>query len=340
MSETDPATPEPFDATADLRGRGVRVEGYEGLRAGEAVAAVRRLGLRPSLERVEGYEPGIQGFVVSQEPADGSEVQPGGAVCLFIAAPSRTIADTSPPPDVDGGEPEPEVDIESLHVGEPLYADETVELYEIAAPADWSSEPGGAFEESEPLLDDGQPLASDGAQPSGGVWRGPPSSSPRNHLRSPRAGLIARRRARWRSLPRAVRWVALALSACVVLAVLVSVGHQSHSTSRRPSALHRSPSAQAGVVPPVVPPVVPRVRRAVAASRAGRRREAQRRRRTGARRVRSMSRRVRGVPAAPVHTTGPLHTTAPVATPVRASSAPAQPPVESAEEHVIREFGP
>ena len=92
MHDDDHTPTQPSDPIS-ARGRGVLVEGYEGLRAGAAIAAVRRLGLRPSLERVEGYEAGVQGFVVSQEPAQGSEVQPGGAVCLFIAAPARTILD-------------------------------------------------------------------------------------------------------------------------------------------------------------------------------------------------------------------------------------------------------
>ncbi len=76
--------------------RGLRIDQYEGLRAGEAIVAVRERGLRPSLERVEGYEARLQGFVVSQEPAAGVEVAADSQVFLYIGAPARAV--------VEGGE--------------------------------------------------------------------------------------------------------------------------------------------------------------------------------------------------------------------------------------------
>ncbi|MHB1833475.1 MAG: PASTA domain-containing protein [Solirubrobacteraceae bacterium] len=69
----------------------MRVEEFAGMRAGEAVAAVRRLGLRPQLERVEGYAADVHGLVVSQEPAQGARLQAGSGVRLFVAAPARML---------------------------------------------------------------------------------------------------------------------------------------------------------------------------------------------------------------------------------------------------------
>lgn len=78
-------------------GRGLLVGGYEGLRAGEAIAAVRLLGLRPCLERVEGCEAGgLHGFVVSQEPSGGAEVAPDSQVFLYVASPARTVVGSAP----------------------------------------------------------------------------------------------------------------------------------------------------------------------------------------------------------------------------------------------------
>jgi PASTA domain len=68
---------------------GLRVGAYEGLRAGEAIVAVRERGLRPSLERVEGCAEDQHGFVVSQEPVAGSEVAADSQVFLYIGAPAR-----------------------------------------------------------------------------------------------------------------------------------------------------------------------------------------------------------------------------------------------------------
>lgn len=80
--------------------RGLVVGAYEGLRAGQAIVAVRELGLRPCLERVEGYEAGLHGFVVSQEPSSGTQVTVDSQVFLYVAAPARTIVQRGPE---DGG---------------------------------------------------------------------------------------------------------------------------------------------------------------------------------------------------------------------------------------------
>ena len=91
MLDDDHISAEPSEEPVRGPSRGPAVGGYEGLRAGEAIAAVRVLGLRPCLERVEGYEAGLHGFVVSQEPSDGAEVSPDSQVFLYVASPARTI---------------------------------------------------------------------------------------------------------------------------------------------------------------------------------------------------------------------------------------------------------
>ncbi|MHB1860332.1 MAG: PASTA domain-containing protein [Solirubrobacteraceae bacterium] len=91
MASEDHISQEPAEARDEAPGLGVGVEELAGMRAGEAVAAVRRLGLRPQLERVEGYAADVHGLVVSQEPAQGARLQAGSGVRLFVAAPARML---------------------------------------------------------------------------------------------------------------------------------------------------------------------------------------------------------------------------------------------------------
>jgi PASTA domain len=255
------------------RGRGVAIEGYEGLRAGAAVAAVRRVGLRPSLERVEGYEAGIHGFVVGQDPSAGAEVQAGGQVVLFIAAPARTIigghpdrdgdasagdyapdasldAETDVPTSADiergsgeserdaargaGGLPlvEGEIDFESLWVGEAGYEDETLQVHEIAAPAEWADEPTEEYESVE--------------RESHGLATGPE-----------RAAATMRLRRSWRSTPRSVRWGGASLFAVAALTILVGIADHSGAAPRRSALRARvfsSPTTGASGVTAATPP--------------------------------------------------------------------------------------
>jgi hypothetical protein len=68
---------------------------YLGQTAAEAAQAIRRAGLRPALERSFGWEPGLYGQVVAQEPAAGSELARDSAMLLFVAAPGDTPAEGS-----------------------------------------------------------------------------------------------------------------------------------------------------------------------------------------------------------------------------------------------------
>lgn len=212
---------ERFETVARSRVGGVRVERFEGLRAGEAIAAVRRLGLRPAPERVEGYEPDLHGFVVDQEPAEGGELQAGDQVVLFIAAPSRArVDDDVSQPEGDEAEQAaatdvlslPQVDdgvgVEALHVGEPGYADESVEVHELPLPSDRPPEIDEPF--SDPELD----------RP----WRG-----------NQRGSLIASARSWWRRLPAATRWLAAGGSGCLLLVVVVALLSAGTSTPHRPA---------------------------------------------------------------------------------------------------------
>lgn len=210
---------EHFETVGRSRVGGVRVERFEGLRAGEAIAAVRRSGLRPAPERVEGYEPDLHGFVVDQEPAEGGELQAGDQVVLFIAAPSRARSDDDAvEPERDEAEQiaatevlsipqvDEEADVEALHAGEPAYADETVEVHELARPADQPSESGESFDD--PELD----------RP----WR-----------RNQRGALIAGARWWWRKLPTGTRRVAMGLSGCLLVVVVVALLTGGASRPRR-----------------------------------------------------------------------------------------------------------
>lgn len=82
--------------SAEHSGRGVaagkgllRVGDHVGQSAREAAQAIRRVGLRPGLERCSGYADELIGRVVDQEPAAGAELPRNGVVRIFVAAPAR-----------------------------------------------------------------------------------------------------------------------------------------------------------------------------------------------------------------------------------------------------------
>ena len=66
---------------------------YLGRPAGEAAQAVRRIGLRPGLDRSFGCAAELVGLVVAQDPAAGSDLARNGMVTLFVAAPGGDPAD-------------------------------------------------------------------------------------------------------------------------------------------------------------------------------------------------------------------------------------------------------
>lgn len=59
---------------------------YVGRIAGEAAQGVRRVGLRPGVERLFGCEADLIGLVVAQEPVAGSDMARNGMVTLYVAA--------------------------------------------------------------------------------------------------------------------------------------------------------------------------------------------------------------------------------------------------------------
>jgi len=107
MSNTSATRPrEPERARAAPRGSSggrLLVGEYVGQAAGEAAQAVRRAGLRPSLDRSFGYAPDLVGSVVAQEPPAGSDLGRNGLVTLYVAAPGLAA------PDGDGGDGLPEL---------------------------------------------------------------------------------------------------------------------------------------------------------------------------------------------------------------------------------------
>lgn len=66
---------------------GVTVSDYVGQPAAEAARAVRRVGLRPGLDRSFGCEPALTGLVIAQEPTGGEQLPRNGMVTLYVAAP-------------------------------------------------------------------------------------------------------------------------------------------------------------------------------------------------------------------------------------------------------------
>jgi hypothetical protein len=97
--------PTPLSGPA-ARGGGARPRGnvlvgeYVGRTAVDAAQAVRRVGLRPGLERSLGCEPELVGQVVAQEPPPGSELARNSMVTLYVGAPGPAPSDdgaTEPP---------------------------------------------------------------------------------------------------------------------------------------------------------------------------------------------------------------------------------------------------
>jgi hypothetical protein len=85
-----------------VRARGsVTVGDYLGAPAAEAARAVRRLGLRPGLDRQFGGEPQTIGLVLAQQPDAGDQAQRGAMVTLYVSAPTVT------PPVHEGQSPGP-----------------------------------------------------------------------------------------------------------------------------------------------------------------------------------------------------------------------------------------
>lgn len=258
---------------------GVRVDRFEGLPAGEAIALVRRAGLRPALERVEGYAPDVEGLVVSQEPAAGSMLQADGPVRLFIAAPRRAIVEPRDEPDAPAGESLPEQDFspsedfspaedfvpEDWHVGGDGYEDETIEMHTIAVPRQAAggqnrgvAAPVGAMQAPGPVE---PPAPAPFEEQRTAAWRAPPASDGSGGRQaSPYADRPSPRRwASWRSLPSPARWALLGVGAIVglVLAGTLLSGARG-SAPQTASAPHVSaPSLQA----------LPRTRRQVSAAR-------------------------------------------------------------------------
>jgi hypothetical protein len=88
MSDLGPtATSVPAAPRRSARGA-VVVGDYLGEPAAEAARAVRRLGLRPGLDREFGGEPHTIGLVLAQEPQPGGEAPRGAMVTLYVSAPA------------------------------------------------------------------------------------------------------------------------------------------------------------------------------------------------------------------------------------------------------------
>jgi hypothetical protein len=76
----------------------VTVGDYRGAPAAQAARSVRRLGLRPGLDRQFGGEPQSFGLVVAQEPDPGGDAPRGSLVTLYVSAPSAGAQDPQPEP--------------------------------------------------------------------------------------------------------------------------------------------------------------------------------------------------------------------------------------------------
>ena len=261
--------------------RGLVVGSYEGLRAGEAIVSVRRLGLRPCLERVEGYEASLHGFVVSQEPASGAEVAADSQVFLYIAAPSRTVVErevASEGEALDGDEDANEEDLgsdeEPVGVWPEAEAGEETEADAVAEVADEHRPVVAEPETAEFAAEASDVEESDEQAP---VWRGAgPGAVPRRRLGSRRPGRLRV----WGWLPLGLRLALFAVVAVVGLALLVSLASSGRSV---PAGTRQArPPVVSGrrvhvAVPAVSRPVAPRpvVRRPIF-SRSPRRRIARR----------------------------------------------------------------
>lgn len=97
----------------------VHVGDYVGQLAAEATQAVRRAGLRPGLDRCQGYEPAQIGHVIAQDPDAGSEVPRNSIITLHVAAPAPSAAHEPAETGHAGHDaPAPEVDTPSTSMSE------------------------------------------------------------------------------------------------------------------------------------------------------------------------------------------------------------------------------
>jgi hypothetical protein len=108
MSDLGPtATSVPTAPRRSARGA-VVVGDYLGEPAAEAARAVRRLGLRPGLDRQFGGEPHTIGLVLAQEPQPGGEAPRGAMVTLYVSAPAAGGQEPPPKQEEEGrDDPEP-----------------------------------------------------------------------------------------------------------------------------------------------------------------------------------------------------------------------------------------
>ncbi|HEX8714902.1 MAG TPA: PASTA domain-containing protein [Solirubrobacteraceae bacterium] len=122
--------------------RGQSVEDFVGALANEAAQALRRVGLKPGLERTFGYEAELVGRVVAQEPQAGAQLARNGLVVLYVAAPrsAREVDDAAEPAALERSEQE-----------QPTRALDRAELASQGAAAPRRRKPGRS--RSAPLLD-------------------------------------------------------------------------------------------------------------------------------------------------------------------------------------------
>lgn len=99
----------PTASRAGSRGA-VIVGDYLGAPAAQAARAVRRVGLRPGLDRQFGGDPQTVGLVVAQEPDAGSEAPRGAMITLYVSAPAASVQgleeDASVGAPMHGGDPQ------------------------------------------------------------------------------------------------------------------------------------------------------------------------------------------------------------------------------------------
>lgn len=99
MSELSATAAHPGMSSRTAPRGAVAVGDYRGVPAAQAARSVRRLGLRPGLDRQFGGEPQSFGLVVAQEPDPGGDVPRGSLVTLYVSAPSAGAQDPQPEPD-------------------------------------------------------------------------------------------------------------------------------------------------------------------------------------------------------------------------------------------------
>jgi len=232
----------------------VRVGAYEGLRVGEAVADVRRLGLRPAVERREGAEPEMHGRVASQVPAAGSDVQLGSAVSLFIAVPAVSASESgSSSFDAEAAEPLPvespvelaqepaaggDFDVEDWWVGDGSYADDTVEIHELAPPEETGELWEPDTDESDGYDEDSVVETDEFEQ----VWDGEPGARRTQRWTIADEWEAGPLMVWWRSLSRPVRWIGAVLAVALAGLAFVLVAGGTHR------AMHRTVAARRPVV--------------------------------------------------------------------------------------------